>query len=87
MSVEKVNRYKAEREARNKELKKEKLEQMIAKIVVIVIAIALVVWIGFSVFQKISEKDAGTDGTTVNVNALDEYINSFEVIEADPGEE
>lgn len=86
MSVDKVNKYKAEKELRVKAAKKEKREQLIAKIVVVVIAIALVVWIGFSVYEKINANSEGTNGTTVNLNALEDYIGEFEVIEADPGE-
>lgn len=86
MSVEKVNKYKAEKEARLKTAKKENTKKLIAKILVVVVALALVVWIGFSVYQKINKDSEGTTGTTVNLNALEDYIEGFEVIEADPGE-
>lgn len=81
MSVEKVNKYKAEKNAKNKEMKKEKLEQLIANIIIAVAAVALVVWIGFSVYQKISAGSEADAGTTVNLNALDDYVNSLEVVQ------
>ncbi len=86
MSVDKVNRYKEEKTKRSEALKKEKRESLIARIVVIVLCVALAFWIGFSIYQKIEGKSAGTNATTVNVQPLDDYVDGMESVEADPGE-
>lgn len=83
MSVEKVNRYKQQKEARAKALKKDKIESMVATALVVIIAIAIVLWILWSIFGGNSKK--GTDATTVNVDAINNYLESFEYAEPDSG--
>ncbi len=84
MSQAKVNRYKEEKKNRAKIMAKEKRERMIAELGAGVIGLALVVWMGFSVYQSFTATDTSVNDTTVeteaytvNTSALDDYINSL----------
>ena len=48
MSQEKVDRYKKEKANRRKNMKKEKIQYIIRRCIVGVLAVALVGWIGYS---------------------------------------
>ena len=67
MSQEKVNRYKEEKANRKEILAKEKRKQAVTKVCAGVIALALVGWIGDSVYDM-AKRDA---------SALDSYLSSM----------
>lgn len=75
MSQEKVNRYKEEKAKRKEILAKEKRKQAIAKVCAGVIALALVCWIGYSVYDMANRPD--TSAVELDVTALDEYLSSM----------
>ena len=85
MSQAKVDRYKEEKRNRQQIMAKEKRQWMITKIVGGVVALALVVWAGFSVVSTIrGPKDQAADNTPVEVqeytmdaSALSDYISSL----------
>lgn len=79
MSQEKVNRYKQEKANRKEALAKEKRNAMIAKAVGGVVALALVCWIGYSVYDMTNKPD--TTPIEVDSTALDEYLNAMETAE------
>ena len=71
MSQEKVNRYKEEKANRKQILAKEKRHKHMLQFVGIVIALALVCWLGYSVYDMATRPD--TSALTINTTALDEY--------------
>lgn len=77
MSQAKVDRYKKEKANRTKIMKKQKQQKLIAQVCAGVIGVALCVWIGFSVYDKVHVEVA--QSYEVNVDALTEYQNSLSV--------
>lgn len=80
MSQKKVDAYKEQKANRSKIIKKEKRIQKIEQILVSVIAIAAAGWICFSVYNKVTEKDAAeTEAVTteMNVTALEDFVNTL----------
>ena len=83
MSQAKVDRYKEEKRNRAKIMAKQKRENLMIKICGSVLAVAIIGWAGFSMYQTITrtpEENTATTETesyTVNLDALDEYINSL----------
>ena len=75
MSQAKVDRYKEEKQKREKLQKKEKREVLLWKIVGIIVLGALVGWIGFSVYQNV-QKDA-SHTYEMKTDALDHYMNGL----------
>ncbi|MCD7956492.1 MAG: hypothetical protein LUG93_12255 [Lachnospiraceae bacterium] len=81
MSQEKVDRYKEEKKNRAKIIKKEKRQWMLTKLGMGLVAVLVVVWVGFSVYNY-----TGTSGDsttvdlptyTVDTAALDDYLNTL----------
>ena len=81
MSQAKVDRYKEEKKNRSKIMKKQKMELLLTKIVLAVFAVAIVGWAGVSLYQNItnpsSTATAVTESYTVDVSAIDDYLNSL----------
>lgn len=75
MSQEKVNRYKEEKANRKQILAKEKRHKLYTKIGGGVIVLALVCWLGYSVYDMATRPD--TSEVTINTTALDEYLGSL----------
>ena len=75
MSQEKVNRYKEEKANRKQILAKEKRHKMYMRIGGGLIALALVCWLGYSVYDMATRPD--TSEVTINTTALDEYLVSL----------
>ena len=79
MSQKKVDAYKKEKANREKLIKKEKRIFMIEKIIVLVVCVALVCWVGFSIYRKASDdKQQQVVDTQINLDALDDYIYSLD---------
>ena len=74
MSQEKVNRYKEEKANRKELLAKEK-KQAVTKVCAGVIALALVCWIGYSVYDMATRPDTST--IEMDASALDSYLSSM----------
>ncbi len=84
MSQEKVNKYKEEKANRKAILKREKRNRMIGRIVGSVIGLALVGWIGFSIYDKVAT-GMETAQTEVKLEALTNYLTGLDT--ADAGED
>ena len=75
MSQKKVDQYKARKNGHSKEQKKEKFYDWLERIVGVVVCVALVAWIGYSVYDKIEQKqDSVVTQTTMDTSALDSYV-------------
>ena len=81
MSQAKVDRYKEEKRNREKIMKKQKREAMLMKLAGTVVVVALVGWIGFSVYQNAQEGTANT--YQVKTEALDEYLTNLSAEETE----
>lgn len=75
MSQEKVNRYKEEKANRKELMAKEKKKQAMMKIGAGVVALALVCWLGYSVYDMASRPDTST--IEMDTSALDSYLSSM----------
>lgn len=84
MSQEKVNKYKEEKANRKAILKREKRNRMIGRIVGSVIGLALVGWIGFSIYDKVVT-GMETAQTEVKLDAVSNYLTGLNT--ADAGED
>jgi len=84
MSQAKVDRYKEEKKNRKQIMAKEKREWAMMKAGGGLLALLVVAWIGFSVYQTVTapkETDTNTPvevtDYTVNTDALTDYISSL----------
>lgn len=75
MSQEKVNRYKEEKAHRKQIIAREKKKQTLTKLCAGVIALALVCWIGYSVYDTATRPD--TSDVEIDSTALDDYISTI----------
>ena len=75
MSQAKVDRYKEQKANRQQIMPKQKREKMMWKVGGSVVAVALVVWIGFSAFNKFYVPPR--TAYEVNTAAMDEYLNTL----------
>ena len=77
MSQKKVNQYKERKANLSKEQKKELFYDWLEKVVGVLVCVALVAWIGYSVYEKVEQKqDAVVTETTMDTSALDEYLTT-----------
>lgn len=81
MSQKKVNQYKERKANRSKEQKKELFYDWLEKVVGVLVCVALVAWIGYSIYEKVEQKqDAVVTETTMDTSALDEYMTSVNTV-------
>ncbi len=84
MSQAKVDKYKKEKANRKQIMKREKRMLFLEKMLGVLVCVALVAWVGFSVYQKQTASDdtttAEVEYTDVNITAISDfntYINSL----------
>ncbi len=75
MSQEKVNRYKEEKANRKELLAKEKKKQAMMKAGAGVVVLALVCWLGYSVYDMANRPDTST--IEMDTSALDSYLSTM----------
>ena len=75
MSQEKVNRYKEQKASRKEVMAKEKRQSMIVKLVSGVIVLALVCWLGYSVYNSATRPD--TTPVELDAAAMQEYLTDL----------
>ena len=76
MSQKKVDAYKKEKANRGKNLQKEKRMQKVQKLVGVVIGLAVVCWVGFSVYGKYQDaQDAIVTEVEMDTTAIDDYVS------------
>lgn len=78
MSQEKVDRYKEYKANKQKIWKKEKRVRRLEYIAALVVAAALLGWLGFSVYQKVSDPgEQSAQVYTMDTTAVDEYLQGI----------
>ena len=80
MSQAKVDLKKEQKHNRKKLVQKKKREKLIGGIVGAVVAVALIVWIGFSGYGKYQDYVAANP-TAVDLSAITDYLSSQEATE------
>lgn len=80
MSQEKVNRYKEEKKNRKAIQARKKRNALLAKLCGGVIALALVVWLGYSAVDSYQTKQ-NSQPVTVDTSALDEFMADISTAE------
>lgn len=83
MSQAKVDRYKEEKRNVKKIMAKERRNWMITKIILIIIAAAVIGWIGVSLYQAITAPSTTNTSVqsvtyTIDSSALENYLGSLE---------
>ena len=73
MSQEKVNRYKEEKANRKKMLRRQKVMNTVRKTVVSVVCVAVLGWIGYSVYSTYTESQP-RESYDVVYSAVTEYL-------------
>ena len=76
MSQEKVDRYKQEKANRKQIMRKQKAIGIVRKLILAVVAIALVGWLGYSAFD-IYESGKERVVAEVNYDAVTNYLNNM----------
>jgi cytoskeletal protein RodZ len=77
MSQEKVDLRKAAKAGRKKQNKKDKKKKILGRVILAIIVLALLVWIGYSVFTAV--KGGSSDNTKqVNLDSLQNYMEEIE---------
>lgn len=75
MSQEKVERYKKEKANRKQEIRKQRMMNVIRKVVLTIAALALIGWLGFSVYDSYTENKE-REAVSVNYDALNTYMET-----------
>lgn len=78
MSQEKVDRYKAKKARRREIYKKEKQMLALEKLAGAVICVLLVVWVGYSVYGKVTDaQNAKVHEVVMDTGAIDDYLTDL----------
>lgn len=86
MSQEKVNKYKEEKANRKQIMKRERRNRTIGRIVGAVICLAVVCWLGYSVYDSVNKKSAASQ-TEANLEAMQNYLGNLSAPASDEGGE
>lgn len=78
MSQKKVDAYKQEKANREKIIKKEKRILFLEKLAALVVCLAAVCWVGYSVYDKtVGQQEEVKTETVMDTSALDNYVSSL----------
>ena len=87
MSQKKVDAYKHQKANRQQIIKREKRILMLEKLAALVICIAALVWVGYSVYGKVTaNQEAVVLDTAIDTTALEDYLNNLDVEEVEDAE-
>ena len=76
MSQEKVDRYKEQKANRKQIMAREKRRKFLIKVRAGVIALALVCWLGYSIYDTVNKPD--TSDVAITTTAIDDYVNGLQ---------
>jgi predicted PurR-regulated permease PerM len=80
MSQQKVDQKKLDKTNRRSLVRRKKIEEALSIACVCVIAVAIVVWIGFSIFTKVqqsAEANATYDYYEISTSAIQDYLSTL----------
>ena len=80
MSQQKVDQKKLDKKNRRSTLRKKKIEEILSLAVVSIIGIAILVWVGFSVYTKVqtsAEENATYEYFDIDTAAIQDYISTL----------
>lgn len=78
MSQRKVDNYKKAKAGRSKTVRREKLIDRLEILAWTAICVAMVGWIGFSAYAKITEQDTSVvQETVIDTSAIDNYVSAL----------
>ena len=81
MSQQKVDRYKKQKNDREKIQRREKWELRMEKLAIAVVCIAMVGWIGYSAYDLVTREDPNAEQevvtTEMDVTALTDYLSGL----------
>ena len=80
MSQAKVDRYKEEKKHRKEEVAKAKRKKALARVIGVIVAVAIVCWIGYSGYN-LYQRNRPVKQTEVDLSAIQEYYTSLSGIE------
>ena len=87
MSQQKVDRYKKQKNNREKIQRREKWELRLEKLSIAVVCIAMVGWIGYSAYDLVTREDPDAEQevvtTEMDVTALTDYLSSLSQTETE----
>ena len=87
MSQKKVDKYKKEKNNREKLKKRERRILSLEKVVVTLVCIVIVGWIGYSSYDLMTREDPDAEQevvtTEMDVTAISDYMNSLSQTEAE----
>lgn len=85
MSQKKVDAYKQKKANRDKIIKREKRILILEKAAGVVICLAVVAWLGYSVYGKVTQQEeTKTTETVMDVSAVNEYTSELAEEVTDP---
>lgn len=75
MSQKKVDKYKEEKANRGKIIKKEKRMIRLEKTAAVLVLVAIIGWLGYSVYGQVQKSgEAKVTETVMDASAIDEYM-------------
>lgn len=81
MSQQKVDRYKKQKNDREKIQRREKWELRLEKLAIAVVCIAMVGWIGYSAYDLVTREDPNAEQevvtTEMDVTAITDYLSGL----------
>ncbi len=80
MSQQKVDQKKLDKKNRRSILRKKKIEEFLSLAIASVIGLAIVVWIGFSVYNKVqtsAEENATYEYFDIDTAAIQDYLSGL----------
>lgn len=76
MSQQKVDKYKEEKANRKKNMKKERIMNVVRRCVVSLVVIALVAWIGYSAYDTYTSNQE-REVASVNYDSINDYMSNM----------
>lgn len=82
MSQKKVDQYKEQKANREKIKKREKRILLLEKCVAVVVAVAIIGWLGYSTYGKIQDsKNSEVTETVMDATAVNDYLTELQSAE------
>lgn len=79
MSQKKVDEYKRQKANREQIMKKEKRMRALSRCVAVLVLVAIVGWLGYSVYGQVEKsQEAKVTETVMDASAIDGYLNGLD---------